>query len=93
MGIAIQIEDEWFVSVRNIGIALGVSPDTLKSIVRHRLPQQYKFSRKKLNINDSYDCSTLFATIPGACGVILGSAHPDRHDVTDFPVERQLFTG
>ena len=44
----IQIENEWFVSVRHIGIALGVSPDTLKGIVHHHLPQQYKFSRKKL---------------------------------------------
>ena len=26
----IQIEDKWFVSVRHIGIALGVSSDTLK---------------------------------------------------------------
>ena len=78
-------------SVRNIGIALGVSPDTLRSIVRHRLPQQYKFSRKKLNIDDSYHCSKLFATIPGACGVILGSAHLDRHDVTDFSVGRHNY--
>ena len=35
----IQIESEWFVSVRHIGIALGVSFDTLKGIVRHHLPQ------------------------------------------------------
>ena len=27
---AIQIEDEWFVSVRHISIALDVSSDTLK---------------------------------------------------------------
>ena len=33
-----QIEDKWFVSVRHIGIALGVSSDTLKGIVRHHLP-------------------------------------------------------
>ena len=31
----IQIEDKWFVFVRHIGIALGVSSDTLKGIVRH----------------------------------------------------------
>ena len=42
----IQIEDKWLVSVRHVGIALGVSSDTLKSIVHHHLPQQYKFSRK-----------------------------------------------
>ena len=42
----IQIEDKWFVSVRHIGISLGVSSDTLKGIVHHHLPQQYKFSRK-----------------------------------------------
>ena len=73
----IQIEDEWFVSVRHIGIALGVGPDTLKGIVLHYLPSQYKFSRKEINIGDSYDGSELFNTIPGACRVILGSTHPD----------------
>ena len=35
----IQIEDEWFVSVRHIGIALGVGSDILKVMVRHHLPQ------------------------------------------------------
>ena len=44
----IQIEDEWFVSVRHFGIALGVSSDTLTGIVRHHLPPQYKFQEKKL---------------------------------------------
>ena len=58
-----QIEDKWFVSVRHIGIALGVGSDILKGIVRHHLPQQYKFSRKKTNIDDSYDGSKLFTTI------------------------------
>ena len=89
----IQIEDEWFVSVRHIGIALGVGSDTLKGIPRHHLPQQYKFSRKKINIDDSYDGSKLFITILGGCRVILSSKHPDRHEVIDFLVERQLFTG
>ena len=42
----IQTESEWLVSVRHIGIALGVSSDTLKGIVHHHLPQRYKFSRK-----------------------------------------------
>ena len=87
----IQIEDEWFVFVRHIGIALSVGPDTLKGRVRHYLPQQYKFSRKEININDSYDGSKLFTTIPGACRVILGSTHPDRHDVIDFLVERHNY--
>ena len=41
-----QIEDEWFVSVRCNHVALGVSSVTLKSIVRNHLPQQYRFSRK-----------------------------------------------
>ena len=82
----IQIEDEWFVCARHIGI--GVGPDTLKGIVRHHLPPQYKFSRKEINIDDSYDCSKLFTTIPGTCRVILGSTHPDRHDVIGFLVER-----
>ena len=34
----IQIEDEWSVSVRHIGIALGLSSVTLKGIVRNHLP-------------------------------------------------------
>ena len=86
-----QIEDEWFVTVRHIGVALGVSPDTLKGIVRHHLPPQHKFSRKEINIGDNYDDSKLFTTIPGACRVILGSTHPDRLDVIDFLVERHNY--
>ena len=88
---AIQIEDERFVPVRHIGIALGVSSVTLKDIVRNHLPQQYKTSRKVINIDDSYDGSKLFNTISGACRVILGSTHPDRHDVIDFLVERHNY--
>ena len=80
----IQIEDEWFVSVRHIGIALGVGPETLRGIVRHHLAQQYKFSKKEISIDDSYDGSKLFTTIPGACRVILGSKHRDRYDVIVF---------
>ena len=64
----IQIEDEWFVSVRHIGIALGVGPDTLKGIVRHYLLLQYRFSRKEINIGDFYDGSKLFTTIPVPAG-------------------------
>ena len=79
----IQIESEWFVSVRHIGIALGVSFDTLKGIERHHLPQQYKFSRKEINIDDPYDGS-----IDDPYDGILGSKHPDQHDVLDFLVER-----
>ena len=75
----------------HIGIALGVSPVTLKGIVRNHLPQQYKFSRKEINIDDSYDGSKLFNTTPGACRVILGSTHPDRHGVIDFLVERHNY--
>ena len=67
---AIQIEDERFVSVRHIGIALGISFDTLKGIVCHHLPQKYKFSRKEINIDDNYDGYKLFTAIPGACRVI-----------------------
>ena len=63
----VQIEDESFASALHICTALGVSSDTLKGIVRHHLPQQYKFSRKKINIEDSYGGSKLFTTIPGAC--------------------------
>ena len=80
----ILIEDQWFVSVRHIGIALGVRSDTLEGIVRHHLPQQYKISRKEINIDDSYDGSKLFTTIPGACRAILRSTAPDRHDVIDI---------
>ena len=77
--------------MRHIHIALGISSDTLKGKVRHHLPQQYKFSRKEINIDDSYDGFKLFTTIPGACRVILGSTHPDRHDVIDFLVERHNY--
>ena len=87
----ILIEDQWFVSVRHIGIALGVRADTLEGIVRHHLPQQYKISRKEIKIGDFYDGSKLFTTIPGACTVILGSKNPDRHDVIDFLVERHNY--
>ena len=68
----IQIEDKWFVCVRHIGIALGGSSDTLKGIVHHHLHHQYKCSRKEINIDDSYDGSKLFTTIPGACRIISG---------------------
>ena len=68
----IQIEDKWCVSMCHIDIALGVSSDTLKSIVyHHHLPQQYKFSRKEIDIDGSYDGSKLLTTIPRACRVIL----------------------
>ena len=87
----IQIEDEWFVSVRHIDIALGVGPDTLKGLVRHHLPQQYKFSRKEISIDESYDGCKLFTTTTGDCRVILGSTHPDRHDIIDFLVERHNY--
>ena len=84
----IQIENEWFVAVRHIGIALGVSSDTLKSILRNHLPQQYKFSKTEIGIDSVYDSSKLFTTITKACKVILGSTHPGRHDVLDFLVKR-----
>ena len=87
----IQIEDEWFVSLHHIVIALGVSCDTLKGIVRHHLPHQYKFSRKEINIDDSYDGCKLFTTIPGACRVLLGSKHLHRYDIIDFLVERHNY--
>ena len=86
-----KIEDKWFVSVRHIGIALGVGSDTLKGIVRHHLPQQYRFSRKQINIDGSYGGSKLFTTTPGACRVILGSTHPDQQDVINFLVERHNY--
>ena len=86
-----QIEDEWFVYVRHIGIALGVLSDTLKGIVRHHLPQQYKLSRKEINTDDPFDGSKLFTTIPGVYRVILGSTHLDRHDVIDFLVEKHNY--
>ena len=77
--------------MRHIGIALGISCNTLKGIVRHHLTQQYTFSRKEININDSYDGSKLFTIIRGGCRVILGSAHPDRYDVIDFLIERHNY--
>ena len=53
--------------------------------------QRYKISKKEINTDDPYDDSNLFTTIPGACKVILGSTHPDRHDVIDFIVERHNY--
>ena len=44
----IQIEDEWFVSVRHIGIALGVSSDTLKGIYVIIYLSNINFQEKKL---------------------------------------------
>ena len=49
----IQIENEWFVALLHIGIALGVNSDTLKGIIRNYLPQQYKFSGKEIVIDSS----------------------------------------
>ena len=59
--------------------------------MRHHLFQQYKSWRKEVNIDNSYDGSKLFTTIPGACRVTSGSAHPARHDVVDFLVERHNY--
>ena len=87
----IQIEGYWVVSELHIGITLGVSSVTLKGIVRHHLPQQYKFSRKEIHIDNSYDGSKLFTTIPGVCRVILGSTDPDRNDAIGFLVERHNY--
>ena len=64
-------------SERHISISLGVGSSTLKGIVSRHSPQQYKFPRKKINIDDSYDGSKLFSTIPDAFRVILVSTHPD----------------
>ena len=45
----IQIEDEWFVFVCHIDMALGVSSDTLKVIVRHHIYlSNINFQEKKL---------------------------------------------
>ena len=87
----IQIEIDWFVSVRHIGIALCVKSDTLKGIVSHHLSHKFKFSRKEINIDDPYDDPKLFTTIPRTCRVILGSIHPDGPDVIDFLVERHNY--
>ena len=78
-------------SVRYTDIALYLSSNILKRILCHHLPQQYKFSRKEIKIDDLYDGSKLFTTIPGACRVILGSTHPDRSDIIDFLVERHNY--
>ena len=53
----VQIEDESFAFALHICTALGVSSDTLKGIVRHHLPQQYKFSRKEVKIDDPHNGS------------------------------------
>ena len=78
-------------SVHHVGIAFGVGPDTSKGIVRHHLLEQYKFSRKEIDIDESYDGFKLFTTIPGACMVILGSKDTDQYDFIDFLVERHNY--
>ena len=78
-------------SVRHIGIALGIVSDTLKGIVRHHLLEQYKFSRKETNFDDSYDGSKLFNSIPDAYRIVLVSIHPDRNEVINFLVERHNY--
>ena len=87
----IQTEEKWFVYVRHIGIESGVGPDTLKGMAHYHLPQQYTFSIKEVNIDDSYDGCKLFTTISSACRIIVGSTHPGRHDVIDFLVERHNY--
>ena len=44
----IQIEGEWFVSVRHISIALSVDSDTLKGTVCHHLLPNIKFQENTL---------------------------------------------
>ena len=80
----IQKGNKYFDVVRHIGFALGVSYDTLKGIIPHHLHQQFKFSRKEIGIDSSYDGSKLFTTISGACRIILSSSHLDRYDVLDL---------
>ena len=83
-----QTGNEWLVPLHHIGIALGVGSDILKSIIRDHLPQQYKFSRKQIGIDISYDSSKFFTTVSEVCRVMLGSTHPDKYDFLDFLVER-----
>ena len=72
-----------------ISIALDVSSNTLKRIVRIHLPQQYKFSRNEVGIDISYNGSKFSTTMPWASKVKLDSTYPaDRYDVTNFLVER-----
>ena len=61
----IQKGNKWFAPLHYIGVALGVSSDTLKGIIRNHLPQQDKFSRKENAADFSYDGSKLFTTISG----------------------------
>ena len=84
----IQIRNEWFVAVCDIGIALGASSNFLKGILCNNFSLQYNFLAKKTCIDISYDGSKLFTTIPGDCRVILGSTHLHRPDALDFLVER-----
>ena len=44
----IQIGNEWFVSVRHIGIALVVSSDALKDIIRNQYLSSISFQERKL---------------------------------------------
>ena len=78
--------------VRDILIASGASPDTLKGIVHNNLPHQYKCSIKEIGISGSYYGSKYFTLIPRTCRLILVLIHcdkyGDRYGVLDFLVER-----
>ena len=74
--------------VRDILIASGASPDTLKGIVHNNLPHQYKCSIKEIGISGSYYGSKFFTVIPRTCRLILVLIHCNRYGVLDFLVER-----
>ena len=86
----IQVGDDCYVAVKNIGISLDVNNDTLKGIVRNHLPSDLRYSRKYIGLDILYGGAKLFTTIAGACRVILGSTHPDKFDVLDILIERHV---
>lgn len=74
--------------VRDILIASGASPDTLKGIVHNNLPHQYKCSITEIGISGSYYGYKYFTVIPTTCRLILVLIHCDKYGVLDFLVER-----
>ena len=73
----IQIGNEWFVIVCHISVALGVSSDSIKGILCNYLSPQYKFFRKEICIDISYEDFKLSTTIPAHWRVILSLTHLD----------------
>ena len=84
----IQVGDNIYVAVKDIGLALGVDKNTLNAIVRNHLPKELKLNKKDIDLDIAFHRFKLFTTITGACRVILGSTHPNKFEVIDYILQR-----